>query len=223
MKVVTREEAQESRTRLLAWVQTRQVGGGGTLSSWIYEPVVELQEAVSKPSASDIESVLAAQREAMAVPEFDTRAERAAPSQRRRIAPPPEPEIVDFESLTARVVQRRWRTPTEFPQCPAAVSDTALAEYLSRLTEGAVFGRNRYGDSTVFAAALGPDGALSVVCSIESSVKGWSHARVFIADGMFIHEAGGTFFAGDGAMKAHCVAIGAPTDAYGETIDDYCS
>jgi len=26
----------------------------------------------------------------------------------------------------------------------------------------------------------------------------------------------------DGAMKAHCIAIGAPHDAYEGSIDDYC-
>jgi|GEM_PF-5002754 len=97
-----------------------------------------------------------------------------------------------------------------------------LALYLARLETGTVFARNRYGDNTVSAAAIGSDGTLSVVCSTPSGVKDWSHARVFMEGDAFCHESGGTFFTLEGAMKTHCIAIGEPIDAYAETIDDYC-
>jgi len=175
MRVVTKEQAQESRQRLLAWAAKGQAGNGGTLGEWLYRPQ------------------LAA-----------------------------EPEPLDTASLTPGAIQRQWRTPTEFPQCPAAVSAGALATYLERLADGAVFARNRYGESIVGEAAIGPDGTLSVVCNLLSGVKDWSHARVFVEGDVFCHQSGGTFFTREGAMKAHCIAIGAPFDAYERSIDDFC-
>lgn len=223
MKVVTREQAQESRTRLLAWAETKQAGRGGALGDWLYAPVTDLPLQIAEASGAHVvASVEAAQREALDVPAFDSGASRGSvPSRRRSIVVAP-PEPIDIPSLTAGAIQRRWRTPTEFPQCPATVSVDMLAQYLARLETGTVFARNRYGDNTVSAAAIGSDGTLSVVCSMPSGVKDWSHARVFLEGDVFCHESGGTFFTLEGAMKTHCIAIGEPIDAYAETIDDYC-
>jgi len=127
----------------------------------------------------------------------------------------------DIPSLTPGAVQRRWYTPTEFPQCPDGGADS-LAVYLDRLAPGAVFARSAQGESIVEAAAMGPDGALSIVCRQEAGVKPWAHARVRSEDGVLCHEAGGTFFTFEGAMKAHCTAIGAPTAAYEGSFDDFC-
>ena len=133
-----------------------------------------------------------------------------------------EPKPLDTPSLSAGAIQHGWRTPTEFPQCPEAVSPNALQVYLERLTNGAVFARNRHGESIVEDAAIGPDGALSVVCNTPTGLKDWTHARVYSEGAVFRHEAGGTFFTREGAMKAHCKAIGAAFDAYEGSIDDYC-
>ncbi len=185
MRIVTREQAEESRKRLLAWAAEGQTGRGGSLGDWLYKPMPKLWSSPVTGSET-------------------------------------EPEHNDTPSLTASAIQREWRTPTEFPQCPAAISDGGVASYLARLVPGVVFSRNRYGESTVVEAGIGPDGVLSVVCSSPSGVKDWSHAKVFIEEDTFCHESGGTFFTRDGAMKAHCIAIGAPTDAYQDSIDDYC-
>lgn len=133
-----------------------------------------------------------------------------------------ESEPLDSPSLTASAFQRKWRTPTEFPECPEAVSSDAINAYLERLRPGTVFGRNRFGESTVSVASIGPDGSLSVVCQDPSAFKRWSHARVFIEADRFCHESGGTFFEQNGAMKTHCIAIGAPHDDYNGSIDDFC-
>ncbi|MER8536857.1 HNH endonuclease [Mesorhizobium sp. M1005] len=223
MKVVTREQAQESRTRLLAWAETKQLGRGGALGNWLYAPIAEPPLQIAQASGVHVvASVEAAQREALDVPVFESGAGQGDAPRRRRAAVALPPEPIDIPSLTAGAIQRRWRTPTEFPQCPATVSVDALAKYLARLELGTVFARNRYGDNVVSAAATGPDGMLSVVCSMPSGVKDWSHARVFLEGDVFCHESGGTFFTLEGAMKAHFVAIGGSVDAYAETIDDYC-
>ncbi|RJT42310.1 HNH endonuclease [Mesorhizobium waimense] len=221
MKVVTKEEAQECRKRLLAWAETGQVGTGGALGDWLYEP--GRISTPPEPENFDVSALSAIQREAFEVPTFTSGVMGAAPRRQGYVrVMAPEPKLLDTPSLTAQAVQRKWRTPTEFPNCPGAVSPGALQDYLARLVPGAVFGRNQYGENTVLEAAIGPDGALSVVCSTPSGIKGWSRARVFLEGEMICHESGGMFFSLEGAMKAHCLAIGAPTDGYEDSIDDYC-
>ena len=142
----------------------------------------------------------------------------------------PKPPVVeisgpaprDTPSQTASAIQRQWRTPTTFPQCPTTVSAEALKAYLDRLPKGALFSRSAHGDSLVEEAAIGAYGILSIVCRIPKGVKDWTHARVFVEGDAFCHEAGGTFFTLQGAMNAHCKAIGAPFDASADCIDDYC-
>ena len=80
-----------------------------------------------------------------------------------------------------------------------------------------------HGENLVVEAAIGPDNALSVVCSAPpNSVKGWTRAKVYVENEMFCHESGGTLFEHTGALKADCIAIGAPHEHYGESIDDFC-
>jgi hypothetical protein len=139
-----------------------------------------------------------------------------------RAIPEPEPEPLDRPSLTPGAIQRKWRTPTEFPLCPSPVTERVLEEYLKRLEVGAVFSLNQYGESTVFEADKASDGSLSVVCRTASGIKDWSRARVFVEAGRVVHESGGTFFTREGAMKQHLLALGVEFDeaAY-ESIDDY--
>ncbi|MBN9020975.1 MAG: HNH endonuclease [Rhizobiales bacterium] len=207
MRVVTKEQAQESRKRLLAWSQKGQVQGGGALGEWLYRPGPKL----SMPGSGV--PVRAAQREASE----EVRVIRSGDEQAFT-----GPALRDIPSLTPGAVQRKWRTPTAFPLCPAAVSKDAMKEYLGRLVSGAVFARNSYGESTVLEAAIAPDGALSVVCNTPSGIRDWTHARVIIDGGVFCHESGGTFFERNGAMKAHCLAIGAPAEEYEGSFDDFC-
>ena len=138
------------------------------------------------------------------------------------VAEMPEPRPRDIPSLTASAIQRHWRTPTAFPQCPVSVSDETLKDYLERLSKGAQFASNAHGESLVEEAAIGPGGILSVVCRVPKGIKDWTHARVFVEEDAFCHEGGGTFYTLRGAMKAHFKAIGAPFDASEDCIDDYC-
>jgi hypothetical protein len=123
-------------------------------------------------------------------------------------------ETPDIQSPTPNVLQRNWRTPSEFLKCPDKIS---LTEYAAQLKFGTLFVRNQFGQSLVVTAAEG-DGLLSVVCnSRENSIKEWSVAKVTIENGKFVHE-GGTYFTLQGALKKHCSLLGIPL---GESIDDY--
>jgi hypothetical protein len=217
MRVVTKEEAEQSRKRLLAWAEQGKVGMGGSLGDWVFKAAPQRFPSASESSLKPDRVPLAA----IGISSLDSQI-RASHRAGATAMTAPEPDVLDTPSLTANAIQRKWRTPTEFPQCPGTMSSGAMAEYLQRLTTGALFSRNRYGESRVVDAAIGPDGALSVVCTMASGVKDWSHATVFVEGHSFCHKSGGTFFTREGAMKSHCIAIGAPFDAYDGSIDDYC-
>lgn len=195
MRTVTKEEAEISRKRLEKWAESGQGVRGGTLGDWIFK---------LKPQPNPVRSG-GLRRSDFAVKE---------------VLPMTEPR--DTPSLTATAIQRKWRTPTAFPQCPETVSAETLNDYHARLAPGAVFARNQYGESIAEEAAIGPDGVLSVVCSSSTGVKSWTHAKIFVHGEAFCHASGGSFFTRDGAMKAHCLTIGAPADAYAGSIDDFC-
>jgi hypothetical protein len=118
-------------------------------------------------------------------------------------------------------VQRRWKTPTEFPCCPNALGPDPLAEYVRNLRSGAVFSRNRYGESAVEIVEQG-DAFLSVLTASkqENPVKPWAVAKVTIENGKFVHESIRSCFSLDGAKKEYYKLLDIPFS--GESIDDYC-
>lgn len=136
-------------------------------------------------------------------------------------ATPPLPETIpDKLSLTAMAVQRRWKTPTEFPGCPGILGSDPLAEYASNLRPGALFSRDKYKECLVVIAEQG-DSLLSVLVKSreEDAIKPWAVAKVTIEDGKFVHEAVGTFFELNGAKKAYYHLLGIPFEV--DSIDDY--
>lgn len=136
-------------------------------------------------------------------------------------AGPPIPELeLDIQSLTPMAVQRRWKTPTEFPGCPNILGSDPLTEYAHNLRNDVVFSRNKYNESLVVMAEQG-DAILSVLTSFRQyAVKPWAVAKVTIENGKFVHESIGSFFDENGAKKAHFGLLGIPFS--GESFDDYC-
>lgn len=176
MRTVSKEEAEESRKRLLSWAESGQIPKGGQLGEWVY----------------------------------GTREARA-----------PALEIaLDQESLSPMVVQRNWRTPTEFPICPDSIGADPLGEYADRLKPGVVFSRNTFGESLT-AVAVRADGLLVVLNEIPSGIKEWAVTKITVENGKFVHEAIRTYFTLEGALNDYCelAGIGRPFD---DSIDDYC-
>jgi hypothetical protein len=130
-----------------------------------------------------------------------------------------EVDIVrDVPSLSPNAVQRNWRTPAKFEQCPGTCSPDALAEYARRLKVGTVFAHNTYGESRVVAAEQG-GGFLSVACTLPNNpVKGWAVAKVTVEKSSFVHESVGSYFSLQGALNKHCSLLNIPFE---ESIDDY--
>jgi len=121
------------------------------------------------------------------------------------------------QSLTPIAIQRNWKTPTEFPACPAEIDEETLFNYAQRLSFGAVFSTNRYGSATVVVADEGK--GLGVLCNMGAgAVKEWTVSKVTIEDDKICHENAGSFFTLQGAMKRYCEIIGVSLD---DSIDDY--
>jgi len=133
---------------------------------------------------------------------------------------PPLP-VPEYESLTLMAIQRKWKTPTEFPCCPTNIGNDPLEEYLNNLNANAIFSRNRYGASLVVVADLG-EGFISVLTtsSEKDAIKPWAVAKITVENEKFVHESIGTFFELNGAKKEHFGLLGIPFDV--ESIDDYC-
>lgn len=134
---------------------------------------------------------------------------------------PIERKIPDKQSLTATAVQRGWKTPTEFPNCPVVIGPNPLAEYAGNLQPGAIFAKDKYKSSTVVEATHS-DLILSVLVKIggDNPIKPWAVAKVTLEDGKFLHEGIGTFFELNGAKKDYYKLLDIPF--VGESIDDYC-
>lgn len=141
------------------------------------------------------------------------------------ITPLESNEIGDglFKSITPTAVQKNWKTPTEFPNCPAEVLDEGLSNYCNRLKKGVPFSINEYGESKIIDAKLSESSELIVMCRHpEDSIKGWSVARVVVDDNHYVHENLGMFFEKDGALKEFTIARGLTWEG-GETFDELVS
>lgn len=203
MRTVTKEEAAQSLVRLRKWAEEGRAPTGGALGDWVFAP--------RRAEPKSFENKL---RPPSATGAAGGRSDSAQQSR-------DEVQPTDTPSLTPGAIQRNWSIPTEFPLCPEKVSDAALDDYLDRLVVGAVFARNRYGESTVVEASRTPD-FLSVVCNSTNGVKDWSVAKIFTEGDAICHQSGGTFFTKEGALKAHLRALGVEFDeALYESIDDY--
>jgi hypothetical protein len=124
-------------------------------------------------------------------------------------------------SQTPGAVQKNWKIPSLFPNCPSSVNEVSLSEYFRKLEEGAIFSQNQYGDSKVISVALlEQSNALFVLCKIPNVVKDWSLAKVTIEDQSFVHENLRSFFTLEGAKKQFTLAQGVEWDGE-DTIDDY--
>lgn len=203
MRTVTKEQATESRARLLAWAEKGEPAKGGVIGDWLFATgPTEQKRFAGKLPPQMTAGVKASGQHSL--------------SEREPVSEP-----IDKPSLTPGAVQRRWRTPTEFPQCPPIRGNATLDSYLMRLGTGVVFARNRYGESTVVEAAVAND-LLSVICRTGSGVKEWTVAQVSVEADAVCHVSGGTFFTKEGALKAHFRALGVAFDeALYESIDDY--
>ena len=95
------------------------------------------------------------------------------------------------DSLTPSAKQRYWRTPTEFPCCPAEVTDDGLQVYKENLKEGVLFSSNSFAKYYVIDKAFIPDkNDLIVLCTNnegEQVFGAYALCSVKIENGKFVH------------------------------------
>lgn len=131
-------------------------------------------------------------------------------------------ELVNSE--TPNAIQRKWRTPSEFPCCPKENTDNPIEAYAGSLKIGEIFSRNKYSNSIISDFATSVDGnSMWVMCMVseEAAVKPWSLAQVTYENNLFVHTNLGSFFKKDSAEKQFTLAQGLEWTG-GNTIDDLC-
>lgn len=103
-----------------------------------------------------------------------------------------EPEYDGLsDSLTSSAKQRFWRTPTEFPCCPAEVTVNGLQVYKDNLEEGELFSSNYYAKYYVIdKAIISAKNVLIVLCTNnegEDVVGAYSLCSIKIENEKFVH------------------------------------
>lgn len=129
------------------------------------------------------------------------------------------------ESLTPNAVQRKWKTPSEFPCCPQEYTEEPIRTYANNLITGSVFCRNNLYSSLVFKSSASEDKQTIYVISESTgdkySIKPLALAKITFENGKFVHTSLGSFFSPEGAEKQFCLAQGLEWHG-GDSIDDYC-
>lgn len=119
-------------------------------------------------------------------------------------------------------VQLKWRIPSRFPLCPESVGETPLVDYMMRLSVGAVFSVNEYTSSVIQKFALSEDKKKIVVwCTVNTGIKGYAVASVYVENDKFIHKSVGTAFEDIGADWLYAEERGLPYDGP-KGVDYYC-
>lgn len=127
-------------------------------------------------------------------------------------------ENKSIESLTPLAVQKKWKTKSEFPNCPSLLTDDSIRAYRKNLLKGSIFSRNHYGESKVEDSELLEDELY--VLTTSDNVKPIALAKVYIENGKFVHESLGTFFTLIGGQKQFTLALGLEWTGE-DSIDDY--
>lgn len=125
------------------------------------------------------------------------------------------------ETITPNVIQKNWKTLSEFPNCPTKIDDGSIRNYKERLNKGSSFSINQYGVSSVEDSELSADMTELIVLTTSDNMKPFALAKVYIENEKFVHESLGTFFTLIGAQKQFTLALGLEWTGE-DSIDDYC-
>lgn len=121
-------------------------------------------------------------------------------------------------------IQKKWKTPTDFPLCPTEITVSPLLDYFGRLSKGELITKNEYGGTTILEFAINGENDYFWVLSKrteEHPVKAWALMGVFMENGKFVHENLGSFFEEKGGYKYYTLAQGKEWTG-GDCQDDYC-
>lgn len=138
----------------------------------------------------------------------------------------PDP-VFTKAAFPQNALQKDWKTPTEFPCCPAETTETPLKDYYNNLAIENIFSRNRYGEYAVLDYVIIENGKTLVVVTKSRQGYGFDDAmsyglvKIYHSGIQFIHESIRTFLSEDGVRKQFTILQGKEWNGP-DSIDDYC-
>lgn len=245
MRRVSKEEAHNSLVNIDKWLKTgSDYSSGQGFGEWIFEETKDSYHSSKrvvedKPSEdfskwrdkADLKSESSTDAKLPGEITWDELLASYHPSEEvqseeeKTDLTPEEPELSEEdcfkESLTENATQMiDWKTPTEFPQCPADISG-GLQSYMYNLQEGRIFSKNVYGEHRVIDKMIFEEDSLVVMCESEEAIKPYSLSFIKIVGGHFGHGFIRTYFQYEGALKKFTELQGKEWTG-GEVFDDYC-
>ena len=210
MRTVSKEEAKRALDNMNDWAQRPiEEFKGGKMGEWIYKSLGFN-------------------------PQMEIMNELMQNSHRKRRVSPIIPivnnsfDVMDSNITEAKspasAVQKDWRTPTDFPLCPAELSDTALQDYYCQLSKGKILTTNIYGGTRILEFAMNQEKThIWVLCkrTEENPVKPWTLTGIYIDKGKYVHENLHSFFEEKGGYKQFTLVQGKEWTG-GDCVDDYC-
>lgn len=205
MKNVTPEEAKNCLDNWKHWAKTAAPNESYKkeephVGDWIFDKPINVNNNRSKNTATLIDDTIKAGDKKIDVTTFSENSdsntidteEWLAKMYGQKDETKEEPEYDDSsDSLTPSAKQKYWRTPTEFPCCPAEVTDNGLEVYKDNLKEGKLFSSNSYGKYNVIDKAIIPGmNDLIVLCKNnggEHVYGAYAICSVKIEKGKFVH------------------------------------
>lgn len=206
MRTVTKEEAQAAYKNISTWLSKPRKGKqtSGSFGEWIYQPYTPTKEIINNGINTIINQ-----------PKFD---------EPQEIVDSTIPEDYQdcnlTESLTPNAIQRKWRTPTEFPLCPTKIGEQPIISYFKNLKKNAIASKNQYSTHYIDDFALCDNNSIIVTTYANEGLKKYSIITITFEDGKFVHE-GRTCFERRSTQKEITLAKGLEWTG-GEVLDDYC-
>ncbi len=201
MTTVSKEEAQLSLERLTNWAKKAKKHSGGTLDKWIFN---------DNPNNASFEKI-----------SHDSLVERIYRDTRNYTSFEDISDLIF--SNTPNAIQKKWRTPSEFPCCPQGKPRYPIEVYANNIKSGDVFSRNKYSSTVIQDFAVSEDKkTLWILCknSENNAIKPWLLAKVTYEKNLFVHTNLGSFFEKAGAEKEFTLVQG--HEWLGEdSVDDF--
>lgn len=122
-------------------------------------------------------------------------------------------------------LQMNWKTPTEFPCCPASFKNHGLSEYFDNMIPGKIFSKNKWSAHEVIDKAYIENESIILVITKDRNVdalKPFGLIKILFSGEQFIHESVSTFFEKNGVRKRFIEIQGLKWDGE-DSIDNYCN
>ena len=218
MRTVSKDEAKRTLDNMNEWACRPIEGhGGGRMGDWIYKSLG------FNPQMEVMGELIQNEKRKKRTKTIPVSYIRGKDDSRRESIRGSASYIIEANSPKS-AVQKDWRTPTDFPLCPAEISDMALMDYYNNLSKGKLLTTNIYGGATILEYAMNEEKTyIWVLCKLteKDSIKPWALTGIYVDNDKFIHENLHSFFEEKGGYKHFILAQGKEWKD-GDCLDDYC-